>query len=80
VTVGDRFRWRFYDADLDETWSKWHVVSGQCPACCCDGPDQGEHQEQCIVYDEPDDYLPNFQAHTRLDPRELPPGSIVEWA
>jgi len=77
---GNQFRWRFYDDDLGETWSKWHTVDLPCPACCCNGPDRGEHQERCVVYDEPDDYLPNFQAHTRLDPCDASSKlSVVEW-
>jgi hypothetical protein len=80
VTTGDKFRWSYYDEDVGETWSKWHTVALPCSSCCCDGPDQGKHQQSCVVYDDPDDYLPNFGAHTRLDPQDIPSWTVVEWS
>jgi hypothetical protein len=73
------FRWWFYDEDLGDKWSKWHTITNGCEACCCNGPIDGEHQEQMVYYDDPDDYLPVFTGHTRLDPTDFLPGQTVEW-
>lgn len=80
TALGGKFRWRFYDEDIGERWSKWHTVELPCPSCCCDGTTGGEHQEQCVYYDDPDDYLPVFTGHTRLNPRDIPHLTVVEWA
>lgn len=76
---GTEFRWWFYDEDMGEKWTKWHTVNGPCAACCCDGPKDGEHQEQCVYYDDPDDYLPVFTGHTRFNPLKPAPLARVEW-
>lgn len=74
---GAEFRWRFYDEDTGEKWSGWHTVEGACAACCCDGPVDGEHQEQSVYYDEFE--LPVFSGHTRLDPTDIEAWITVEW-
>lgn len=38
-----QFRWRFYDEAIGWEWSMWHTHTGECPACCCWGPDDGGH-------------------------------------
>lgn len=69
------FRWQYWDDALGQEWSDWHVVTGPCPACCCDGPDDGEHQQASEYYDE-DGILSN--GHSRLDPHDTE-GRVVEW-
>jgi hypothetical protein len=71
-----KFRWQFTDDVIGEQWSKWHATNGPCPACCCGGPDDGEHQEPCPYYDE-DGIL--VSGHTRLDPTDYFPTDVVEF-
>ncbi len=68
------FRWRFSDDAIGEQWSAWHQVEGECSACCCWGPLDGEHQE-AAEYDE-DGSLTS--GHTRLDPADVDEGVVVE--
>jgi hypothetical protein len=75
MTVG-RFRWRFTDDAVGEDWTAWHVAVGPCSACCCNGPTDGEHQEQSAYYDE-DGILTG--GHTRCDPVDPDPGQTVEY-
>lgn len=70
------FRWRFCDDAVGEQWSRWHTSAGPCTACCCGGPDEGEHQEPAEYYDE-DDILSS--GHSRLDPDDVNEWIIVEW-
>lgn len=72
-----QFRWRFYDEDIGETWSGWHTMDEPCPSCCCGGPEDGEHREQSIWYDEFD--LPVFSGHTRLHPMLIEDHHQVEF-
>lgn len=76
-----QFRWRFYDEDIGYTWSDWHTDGSGCPACCCGGPIEGEHQESAVYYDEFN--LPVFSGHARCDPHGDPNDRVVltplEW-
>lgn len=72
---GSEFRWRYYDDAMGETWSEWHVVADHCPACCCDGVVDGEHQEPSEYYE---DGIPS-RGHARYDPINPDYPKPVEW-
>lgn len=73
--TGSEFRWRYFDAALGNEWSDWHAGALPCPACCCGGPEEGEHLEGSEYYDE-DGFLSN--GHTRCDPAE-DDWQTIEW-
>lgn len=70
------FRWRFHDDCAGDQWSRWHVTPPPCPACCCGGPDEGEHQEPAEYYDE-DGILSSY--HARHDPDDPDIPTTQEW-
>lgn len=77
MTEARQFRWKFTDDGIGEQWTGWHNLSGPCPACCCGGPDDGEHQESSEYYDE---YDVLTAGHTRLDPTDIDDDlDTVEW-
>lgn len=71
-----QFRWRFYDEAIGWEWSMWHTHTGECPACCCWGPDDGGHLNRTAHHG---DNPLVFSGHTRLDPRRIQPWRTVEW-
>lgn len=72
-----KFRWRFFDDLLGDHWSEWHTVEGECAACCCNYPRDGEHAAGGMSYDD-DGILTS--SHSWLDPDDLDPLEEVEWA
>jgi hypothetical protein len=75
--VTARFRWRYQDDSLGETWSDWHVDGPDCPACCHCGPREGAHQQGAAFYDE--DEALDWSAHTTCDPR-VDDDYDIEWS
>lgn len=71
-----RFRWWYTDDALGEHWSAWHTITGRCTACCCGGPEDGEHLEPSEYYDE-DGILTN--GHSRMDPNAADELDKIEW-
>lgn len=75
--AGSQFRWRFTDDSIGEQWSDWHTVELPCPACCHNGPEDGEHLQGAGYYDE-DGYV-DWSAHSRLDPTDIEEWVTMEW-
>jgi hypothetical protein len=64
-----QFRWRFVDDSIGEQWSEWHTQELPCDACCCGGPEDGEHLEAAGYYDE---WGLMESGHSRFDPADHP--------